>query len=302
MRFALQARHCPICGSNDDTEVYCDAQYDLESLDQFAFSSRKLPEYMHHRLVRCPACDILYASPAPTEESLHQAYAEAAYDSSEEAAFAARTYADLVRRFLMQLPDRQGALDIGAGGGDFIKELLALGFSDVVGVEPSRAPVEQAPADIRSHLRQVPFRATDFDGGSFSLVTCFQTFEHLSDPRAVCRDIWTLLKPGGAALFVGHDYRSLVTKVLGMKSPIFDIEHLQLFSRRGFRRLLESGGFVRVQVRRVVNRYPAHYLLKLLPLPQASKRRLVALSRRTQMGHLGWWMPFGNVAVLGFKG
>ena len=51
-----------------------------------------------------------------------------------------RTYARLVRPILARLPDRQGALDIGAGDGALLQELLGLGFSDVCGAEPSAAP------------------------------------------------------------------------------------------------------------------------------------------------------------------
>ena len=298
---ALGSRSCPVCGSRDDSNIYCDAEYDPDRLDQFAFSSRKPPEYMHHRMVRCSTCDILYANPAPVESALRRAYRDAAYDSRAEAAFAARTYAGLVRPFLSQLPNLGRAMDIGAGSGEFVKELLALGFSDVVGVEPSRAPVEAAPPEIRSRLRQSPFRATDFTPGSHSLITCLQTIEHLSEPGATCRELWTLLEPGGAVLLVGHDYRSVVTRILGLKSPIFDIEHLQLFSAAGFRQLLERCGFTGVRVSRVVNRYPVHYFLRLLPIPPAIKPRLIALSKRFGVGNLVCPVPFGNLAAVGFK-
>lgn len=39
-------------------------------------------------------------------------------------------------------------------------------------------------------------------------------------------------KEGSIAYLVCYDYRSFVNKILGMKSPIYDIEHLQLFSKK----------------------------------------------------------------------
>lgn len=81
----MAARPCPVCGSADESHVYCDAHFDLTRLDEFAFASRKLPEYMHYRLIACPVCDLIYASPAPGLEALALAYRDAGFDSAEEA-------------------------------------------------------------------------------------------------------------------------------------------------------------------------------------------------------------------------
>ena len=90
-------------------------------------------------LIECPTCDVVYANPAIAEESLASAYEEAAFDSTTEAGYAARTYGRYLSRILPRLPDLGGALDIGTGEGSFLRELLRAGFHDVVGVEPSRA-------------------------------------------------------------------------------------------------------------------------------------------------------------------
>ena len=37
---------------------FAEAKFDLDVLDGFAFASRKLPEYMHWRLVECGRCDV----------------------------------------------------------------------------------------------------------------------------------------------------------------------------------------------------------------------------------------------------
>ncbi len=55
----LRARHCPLCGSDDVSRVALEAHHDEGDLDAFAFSSRKLPEFMHFRMVCCPSCDLL---------------------------------------------------------------------------------------------------------------------------------------------------------------------------------------------------------------------------------------------------
>src|SRR5437588_9965184 len=137
MRMDLVERVCPVCGSGDTSNVFAEANYDAGKLDEYAFASRKMPEYMHYRLISCPNCDLLYASPIPTLESLSQAYHDAAFDSAEEARYASRTYAGFLPGIVSKLPDRAGALDIGTGDGIFLAQLLRAGFSGVVGVEPS---------------------------------------------------------------------------------------------------------------------------------------------------------------------
>ena len=57
------SRRCPICSSDDASRVFAESNVDASKLDAFAFASRKVPEYMHHRLIECPVCDLLYASP-----------------------------------------------------------------------------------------------------------------------------------------------------------------------------------------------------------------------------------------------
>src|SRR5690348_12097854 len=125
----LVKRSCPVCGASSETSVFAPANFDLSQLNDYAFASRKLPEYMHYRLLSCPECDLLYASPVPKPENLSEVYHQAAFDSSEEAHYASRTYSQLLQAFLPNLPDRIGALDIGTGGGAFLEELLAAGFS-----------------------------------------------------------------------------------------------------------------------------------------------------------------------------
>ena len=85
-------RPCPVCGTGASASVFAESTVDAGKLNEFAFASRKVPEYMHHRLMQCSKCDLLYANPVPAPEELSIAYRDAAFDSGEEARFAARTF------------------------------------------------------------------------------------------------------------------------------------------------------------------------------------------------------------------
>jgi SAM-dependent methyltransferase len=296
----LQSRPCPICGPDRPGRVFAEANVELNSLDGFAFASRKLPEYMHWRLVECTECDLLYADPAPNAADLAAAYDAASFDSSNEARLASHTYARFLPEIAARLPDLDGALDIGTGDGSFLELLLKHGFKGVAGVEPSAAPIAAAAELVRPLIRHDVFRPELFEPASFSFISCFQTIEHLPNPLALCRDAWQLLKPGGVLFLIGHNRRALSARILGTKSPIFDLEHMQLFSRESLRRLLSTAGFTGVMTRSIWNRYPLHYWGRLFPLPAGLKSKFVAAAKAT-VPRLLIPLPAGNLAAFAFK-
>ncbi len=298
---SLELRTCPICDARDKSRLYAPANVHWEDLDRFAFASRKLPEYMHWQLARCGRCDLVYADRAPAPDALAAFYRQADFASSREARLATRTYARLLDRFVHRLPDRDGAADIGTGDGAFLSELLAHGFDAVVGIEPSTAPIELADPSIRPLIRHDVLREDSFAPGSLSLITCFQTIEHLPAPLSFCRRGWEALKPGGAMFLIGHNRRALSALLLRRRSPIYDIEHLQLFTSRSMRCLLAAAGFQRVETFSVLNRYPLSYWAKLFPFPLKIKRPLLEMLGSSPIGRCLIPLPAGNLAAIAFK-
>ncbi len=298
---ALEERPCPICKTSDHSVVYRESTYDESRWTQASFSSRKVPEYMHFRLLTCGACGLTYGSPVASAEAASQAYRRASFEASVESTDAARTYAQYLRKQGFE-PGR--ALDIGCGDGAFLRELLRLGFREIVGVEPSEAPVRVASEDVRPLIRQEMFDRALFAENSFDLVTCFQTIEHVYEPRKLLEDIFRILKPGGKVFLIEHDLGAFSARVMGEKSPIFDIEHVQLFNPRSVRYLLTQTGFQDVNVFSILNAYALTYWLKLFPLPARVKRGLLASLAHPALRAVGAIripVPAGNMAIFGTK-
>lgn len=294
-------RQCPICATQTESSLFAESNILAAQLDQFAFASRKMPEYMHARLMTCSGCDMIYASPILDQKILADFYKDADFDSGLESSYAANTYVGLLRPLLGRLPRPLSGLDIGCGDGTFLEQLLNDGFEDLIGIEPSILPIESSKPAIRNKIRCGLFAAADYAPSSFSLITCFQVMEHVPDPLDLCRGVLKLLKPGGTFAMIVHDRRSLSARILGKKSPIFDIEHLQLFSKQSGTRLLESVGFTQVSATPIWNRYPIHYWLKLFPFPRASKRPIIAISRALQIGNIPVSIPAGNLLLTGVR-
>ena len=294
-------RACPVCEAPAGVgRVLHDECFDSVGLGPFAFAPRKLPELMHWRLVECPVCDVLFASPAPTAGVLATAYRDTAYQSEEESRYAARTHHDLLRDAVPALPPTGGALDVGTGDGAFLRSLMDLGFDDVAGVEPSLAAIETADRDIRALIRADEFHAEDFEPQRYRLISALHIVEHLADPLEAFRGAHGLLGDGGAMLVVCHDRRAALNRLLGSRSPIYDIEHLQLFCRRSLRALLARAGFRDVRIWRFRNRYPLRYWLRLAPLGRTKAGVATALER-VRLGSLPLTLPVGNLAAVAWK-
>lgn len=291
----LISRLCSVCGK-DSSKLHLEGNFKQESLNHFSFASRKEPEPFHFTLYLCESCDLIYANPAISQDDTDQQYERAAFDSSVEAAFAARTYA----KYLPQKSAITSALDIGTGGGEFLFELSKVGVKKLQGVEPSVAAINTADAKIRPLIQKGFFNKNSYQPEQFDLVSCFQTLEHVFDPLQLSRDVHSLLKNDGRFFVVTHNFRGRVNQILSEKSPIYDVEHLQLFSPQSLRKMLESVGFREIKVFTIINTYPLFYWVKLFPkIPQ--KKRLIEFLKKIKIGYLPISLPIGNVAAIATK-
>ncbi len=296
------SRSCPVCSTpSDQASLFLTENIDPERISGFSFASRKAPEYMCHRMVRCRVCDLVYADAPPPVEELAQAYHTASYDSTEEANDAAKSYALAIQPALQRLPRREAALEIGTGTGIFLDHLKAAGFTRLVGVEPSSAAIAAAPKARRAWIREGMFEERDFQPESFDLICCFMTMEHVRDPRELSEAALRLLRPGGAFVTVTHDYRSVVNRLLGKRSPIIDIEHLQIFSRQSIRAMFVRTGFENVSVESFVNRYSLRYWLRLSPLPGGLKQVLGRVIAVPMLSGRHIDLNVGNTVAAGFR-
>lgn len=298
----VEERACPVCQtSHTRAKLFFENNIDSEKLSSFSFASRKIPEFMTHRLVQCPECDLVYANQPPSEAELAHAYHVADYDSAEEASDAAAAYMRAMRHILTNLNPKQAALEIGTGTGVLLEQLKHAGFAAVVGVEPSVAAISAAPDHRKAWIREGIFAESDFEPESLDLVCCFMTMEHVRDPKIIADAAWRLLRFGGAFIVITHNYRSFVNRLLGRRSPIIDIEHMQIFSESSVRYLFEGSGFDSVNVTAFTNRYSLGYWIRLSPLPMFLKS--VVMRCLSWLGWISWKLSVnvGNTITVGYK-
>lgn len=297
---ASPERACPACGGRSHVP-FADERVDAGRLGEYAYASRKTPEFMCHRLVRCAACDLVYAPCPPARDSLAAAYSQSAFDSDLEAQAAARSYARALAPHLRALPGRGAAVDVGAGSGHLLPWLGEAGFAPVLGIEPSHAAILAAPPQVRPMLRQGMFSPELLAGVTPSLFCSFMTLEHLPDPGEFASIAYELLAPGGMLAVVVHNWRAPLNRLLGMRSPIIDVEHLQLFSPQSTRALFERAGFTGVVLQPMCNTYPLRYWLRLTPLPERVKDMIAQGLRQVGLLNRNLSVRVGNIMAVGIK-
>jgi SAM-dependent methyltransferase len=294
----LTPTRCAICGTEGDAETVYPANFDADAFTPAVFSARRLPDRIHYRVVRCTLCGLVRSDPVAGTELIFDLYARSEFQYGDESANLARTYGRYLRELERYARGKNALLEVGCGNGFFLAEALRQGYGTVRGVEPSDDAVAKAPPQVREGIVVDVMRAGLFDEQSFDVICFFQVLDHLPDPAGVLEECLRLLKHGGLVLCLNHDVEALSARLLGARSPIVDIEHTYLFSRKTASRLFEAQGFRVLACRPARNTYSLQYLTHLLPLPGRTKSPLLSALRATRLGDARLSVRLGNLYVV----
>jgi SAM-dependent methyltransferase len=281
---------CPACLSKGSLRYPEKLEDNL--FNDLTFASRKRPELMHYDLFECENCKTLFTNRNVNLSQLLKNYEIAEYDSNVEAKYAAKTY---VKNLQKALPKFKGSiLDIGAGDGAFLSAALGVLATSNLGIEPSIKAIAKND-DNRVNIKNIAIEDLETNE-KFDLVTCFQTIEHLNNPREFITNIKRFIKPGGYFAISCHNRLSLTNKILGEKSPIFDVEHLQVFTDQGIEKLFSGLNFKIVYSNKYRNKYPLSYWLKIAPVGEKIKD---FVETKKKLFGLGISINVGNHMIVG---
>jgi SAM-dependent methyltransferase len=295
----LLATRCAICGTPDGADEVYPSTLARADLTPAHFSARRLPDGVHHRIVRCRRCGLHRSDPLLDPAVMSELYRASTFDYGEELDGLRATYGAVLDRVGALTPDKGALLDIGCGSGFVLSLARARGWQTVRGVEPSADAVDHAASEIRPLIEQGMMRPGLFAAASFDAVTLFQVLDHMPDPLGLLREARTILRPGGAIVAFNHDVSALSARLLGERSPIIDVEHTYLYSPQTMTALFEAAGFTVESAEAARNTYSAGYLLHLLPIPSKLKQVLLPRFKRTRLGRRQVTVALGNLCLVG---
>ena len=232
---------CPACDSPESRLLF-------QGTDRLYLTTERI-----FQVVECSRCRLIRLSPFPSPIELRDYYPDSYWYVPEHDAVSRleelyrRTvlndHVRFVRKALENCPEPAPVLDVGCGGGLFLRMLAERGHK-VVGLDFSLQAVNAAwringvPA-ICGSLTQAPLRPESCAG-----VTMFHVLEHLYDPAAYLAAAHRLLRPDGRLIIQVPNAGCWQLTLLGEHWAGLDIpRHLFDFRLRDLEQLLDACGF-----------------------------------------------------------
>jgi len=177
-------------------------------------------------------------------------------------------------------------LDFGCGFGFFLDTARATGW-DVAGIDPLPGHGTYARGALHLPVISDTLRHDTYAPASFDVITAFQVFEHLPDPRAELLALRRILKPGGVIAIEVPNIATPLVRLMGARHRHFVADHLWFFSPDTLRRFLSANGFTVLNTAFPTRWLSARYLAaRWLPrfLPDPTARTFQAAAERLPGG------------------
>jgi SAM-dependent methyltransferase len=240
-------RPCPVCGSERSKLLF-----------RQSFARLSVATLMDgYSVVICEQCGAAFADDIPAQSVFDEYYRD--LSKYEDAALSGnapppvdqrfRDIAGLIGRFV-PAPDSR-ILEIGSASGGLLKALRDLGFSEVLGLDPSPGCVRAASQfyDIPGVVGTV-FTASE-RGDTYDFLILTGVMEHIRDLDGAIDQFRRLLRKAGRVYLEVPDASRYEAR-LDAPFQEFSIEHINFFSSESLRNLMHARGFRVMEAGRMV--------------------------------------------------
>lgn len=237
-------RYCPICNASRVVPLHTQ-RFELPSDHPLAEG---------YDVVACPQCGFVYADTPVKQTAYTLYYTEfSQYEDKNHGTGGGDNAIDHIRLentahqiagFLHNPSAR--ILDVGCANGGLLKALKDTGFTNLCGLDPSKACVDTTrAAGFEAHTGSI---VKDFPYGPFDCIIFSHTLEHVVDVHATVEWISGLLKPDGArTAYIEVPDASRYADFLYSPFQEFNIEHINHFSRKCLANAMGLSGFLTVE-------------------------------------------------------
>ena len=232
-------KRCPVCGYEE-----------LRTLFPHIFPDKDSGGTREFELLVCLRCGLGFLDPQPSDEFLAREVYNESYPLYESGWVGARAslqqqvYRTMFPHPLLQLIPKQGgrALDVGCGSGYWMSRLRNLGW-DMTGLDFT----EKALSKVRSMgfaAISGSIESVRLEEEAYDLILLSAVLEHLHDPLAALRNVWSALKPGGCAVIDVPNFGSAEVRIFQKDWSLFSVAHLFYFTEDALSRALRKTRFV----------------------------------------------------------
>lgn len=229
--------HCIICGTGN-----LDSVCSVIGTDNITYT-----------VIKCECCGVASIDPLPDFDKIAGEYKSEYY--KKDALTLKSVLEDDIPLLRLQRKSRieplkpsGRLLDIGCGGGGFLKSLDGARW-ERHGVDISERAVAPALRDKDIKIKTGGLTKETYPEGYFDVITLWHVLEHLLDPAAQLDIIRKILKKGGLLVIAVPNIESLEAKLCGKYWYHLDIpRHVYHYSPRGIEAILKQQGFEVVKV------------------------------------------------------
>jgi|FLOH01.1.fsa_nt_gi SAM-dependent methyltransferase len=288
-------KECLFCKDRCQATIKYKRNFSEDSLNSDIFSARRTTQRCHYQVMECQKTGLVYSSPILPFEKITKLYQDSKQNYDDLTKYISTAYIIHLRENQKLFKQKDSALDIGCGNGFFLRELQNFDFTHVYGIEPSEEAVEKS-GDLKKYIFEGTFEQTEYPAENFDLITCFHTLDHLVNPLSALQKMARLLKPDGIGYFIVHNEKALQAKLLGEKSPIYDVEHVYLFNKETLTLACEKIGFQTIEVFNIKNYYPLRYWLDMINIP--FKKIILKIINILGLADLKIGLKAGNIGII----
>lgn len=243
----MSERNCPICE--------CEKKNYIKSIKLSIPKEYRL--HNNYNIVSCNECGFCYADTKSSKEDFEYYYKNFntyALNYSDNLTIENNNEAlkKVMKRYINK---NHKIINIGIGNGQFEKRLFSLGYSNIMGIDPSSESVKiLTDCGIKAKVGSVYDDVSEELQGRFDAVFLKYTLEHLIDPKGALLQLTKYLKEDGIMVISVPDIGMVhnnTTKILNN----FNLEHINYFSRISLKNLFFKVGFGESSTYTITNTY-----------------------------------------------
>lgn len=222
--------HCPLCGKKSVPKYHVDCR-DAPDYN---------PNFGHVRTWKyCPDCHHMHAGELPVDlEGAVKGYIDAQYTTIKPPLFG--LYSDIING-IVKYANIGRVLDVGFGAGELLLVCNEFG-SECHGVEIR----DEYRELVGGYLPDAKLVATlgEVEDEVYDVVFLGDVLEHVADPKGVLSQVRDKLAPCGMLWISTPNFDSAFATMAGRRDPMMKVvEHVNWFSHKSLRKLLEETGF-----------------------------------------------------------
>lgn len=219
--------NCDICGSNQFSP-------DLDCGD------------FHY--VKCDSCGLVFQNPQPDFDEISELYDDSYFEYEKENHNA---FYNLMRLSLndidfdnitSHLNGDKKVLDIGCATGLLLNDLKNRGWNPY-GVEICEASAKYGIENFNLNIQMKTLDECQFQDNFFDIIHFSHLIEHVPSPKALLKEVYRIIKPGGYAIITTPNFDGFFAKYYKDKWRSAIAQHLYLFTKKTLNQLILQEGF-----------------------------------------------------------